>query len=169
MWAGAADDSQFATDGAVWTTVPGKVRLKYELRNIGEAPLRNVTLTDDNGTPANPNDDLLINKDAVANILEVGGSVVYSRDITVTKDTTIHATATGYYGAETAQSTVATDDAIIQVISQNTNASLKMIVTVTNTLQGQTYFGVPGPVSITVTVINNGAEPVRSIRAVLDA
>ncbi|MCX6023045.1 MAG: hypothetical protein NTZ05_15215 [Chloroflexi bacterium] len=84
VYAGAADDTRYAPNGGEWPSPSGPVRLKYEVRNLSAAAVDDITLVDDNGTPNNPNDDILVSKDIVGQGIAPGASIILHRNIVAT-------------------------------------------------------------------------------------
>ncbi len=82
-----------AADGATFTTLAGPVTYTYVVTNTGPVALENVTVTDDNGTPADPSDDFAAT--CPKTTLDPGESMTCSKTVTVTADRTNTATARG--------------------------------------------------------------------------
>jgi uncharacterized repeat protein (TIGR01451 family) len=118
-----------AADGEVFSTEPGPVTYTYKVTNTGPLPLHDVTVTDDNGTPADTSDDFEATcpKDTLA----VAESMTCTATRTVTVDTTNVAVAEGTSpeGNEVDDE----DDAIVEilvhglVIAKSNNAPLETL------------------------------------------
>ena len=89
----------------------GDVTYTYVVSNIGDEPLTNVAVTDDNGTPGDTSDDFGV--DCPKTTLDVDESMTCTADVTgTTKTTTNIATASGTAGETTVSDT---DDATVTV------------------------------------------------------
>jgi uncharacterized repeat protein (TIGR01451 family) len=82
-----------AADGEVYATEPGPVTFHYHVTNDGPLPLHDVTVTDDNGTPADPSDDFTAT--CPKTTLAAGESMDCSATHDVLVDTTNVAVARG--------------------------------------------------------------------------
>jgi uncharacterized repeat protein (TIGR01451 family) len=103
-----AEGATYTTEAFVDNTV-----YRYVVTNTGPVKLLNVTLTDDNGTPANTADDFLVCP-AVASLVP-GASFTCTATMSITADTTNIATAAGVsVGAGLPASD--TDDAVVDVV-----------------------------------------------------
>lgn len=179
LWACNPSGSLCAADGAEWTTVPGLVLLKMEIKNIGTQSIRNLLVTDDNGTPDNTSDDILVNAGNPALELGPGAVAFVQRQLVVNSDRGASgATAPFIWSVNgvcgptfdpCSPAAAASDDAIVRVVSTKTKASLRMEVTAGGSFVGQTFYTIPGSVPLILNVINDGNESVRAVQLILDA
>ena len=112
--AGKTADTQ-VLDGLTYSTesFTNNTVYKYVVTNTGPVRLLNVTLTDDNGTPANVEDDFFVCP--VVASLSPAASFTCTFTKSITADTTNVATAVGVsVGAGTEASD--TDDAIVEIV-----------------------------------------------------
>ena len=132
VWAGdAADDSVFYAR-------PGQqVSYKYEIKNIGNVELRNILVNDDNGTPNDAADDILVGVilKLMPLVNESGGLndpseavVTLTKDMVVVEDTNRKATAKGFYGAQLTKPVSCSDNAVVDVVTP----SLQLEMTVSD-------------------------------------
>lgn len=138
------------------------VRFCYAVTNTGTAPLLDVTVVDDNGTPADPTDDFtvtltgLANLDggATANDLAPGATATGSAGPFATHAGTVTNTATVSGTSKTKEVFTDTDDATWESVD------VIPTITVTKDDKGASVAAPGGNVEYTVTVGNPGTEPV---------
>jgi uncharacterized repeat protein (TIGR01451 family) len=110
-----------AADGQEFVTEPGPVTYHYAVTNTGEVDLFNVTVVDDNGTPANTADDILI---GTIDKLAVGQTVNLSKVINVTGNRTNVAVASGHTEQKPNDKVTDNDNAVVRVPNLTINKSV---------------------------------------------
>ncbi|WP_334143201.1 DUF7507 domain-containing protein, partial [Rhabdothermincola sp.] len=141
-------------DGVTLTVVAGQsVRYCYVVTNPGNAPLLNVSLVDDNGTPGSPGDDFTVtlsglsdqDGDSQADDLAAGGTATGQSALKVFNAVgTITNIATASGSSAAGQQFTDTDDAVVMVTRPAVN------VVKTAVREGQACPGVDG---VTLTVV----------------
>ncbi|MEZ5144236.1 MAG: DUF11 domain-containing protein [Acidimicrobiales bacterium] len=157
-------------DGVTLTVNEGEqVRYCYVVTNTGDAPLLNVKVVDDNGTPLNPADDFEVTlgglselgggqgKDLAAGATATGASALKSFEPGTVLNV---ATATGQ--SSTGEQLSATDTAIV------TAEDIPPTIVVTKSADPASVAEPGGSVSFPVTVKNTSFEPV-TITSLTDA
>ncbi len=108
-----------AADGTEFVTAPGPVTYHYHVTNTGPVSLKNIVVTDDNGTPADSGDDFTAT--CPKTTLAAGESMDCSATVTVNSNRTNIGTANGTSngGTEVEDS----DDAVVRVPTVNIDKS----------------------------------------------
>ncbi len=101
-----------AADGDEFVTQAGPVTFHYAVTNTGEVDLLDVTVMDDNGTPADTSDDILV---GTIDQLAVGQTVDLTANIDVPASRTNVATASGHTEQKPGDSIADTDDAVVRI------------------------------------------------------
>ncbi len=154
-----------APDGGTYTTesFPDNVTYHYVIANTGELALNNITVVDDNGTPANTADDI-----AVCTIasLAVGASTTCEVTLTVTHDTTNVAVATGHTAQKPEADVTSSDAAIVDVVGP----AIQIIKTAGTAADGAELVVEPGPDNVTYhyAVTNTGEVDLVVVHVVDD-
>ena len=152
-----------AADGGTYTTeaFADNVTYHYAVTNTGEVDLFNVTVVDDNGTPADTADDI-----AVCTIpsLPIKATVNCSVTLTVSQDTTNVAVATGHTEQQPDKDVNASDDAVVNVIGP----SIQIVKTAGTAADGAEYVTQPGLVTYHYAVTNTGEVDLVGVHVVDD-
>jgi len=155
-----------APDGGTYTTesFPDNVTYHYAIENTGELDLFNVTVVDDNGTPANTADDIDV---CTIASLAVGASTTCEVTLTVEHDTTNVAVATGHTDQKPGDNVSADDDAVVDVVG----AAIQIIKTAGDAPDGGELVVEPGTDNVTYdyAVTNTGEVDLVDVHVVDDA
>ena len=176
--AGTSDVDQ-AADGATLEVeaLPLNVTYKYVVTNSGDVRLVNVTVVDDNGTPANDADDFAASCEDGDGIgiaqpfeLAAGASVTCFAVMSVTRDTTNVVTAAGESVGE-GTPVSATDDAVVEIVGP----AVSIVKTAGASAGSQAADGAtyetevfPGNVTYSYLVTNTGTTALNAIALVDD-
>jgi len=101
-----------AADGAEFVTEPGPVSYHYSVTNTGEVDLFDVTVVDDNGTPADAADDIDV---GTIDHLAVGQTVTIDKVIDVVSSRTNVVVVSGHTEQKPNDEITDTDDAVVRV------------------------------------------------------
>jgi uncharacterized repeat protein (TIGR01451 family) len=154
-----------APDGGTYTTesFPDNVTYHYAIENTGQLDLNNITVVDDNGTPANTADDFTV---CTIPTLAAGASTTCDTTLTVTHDTTNVAVTTGHTAQKPADDVSSSDDAIVDVVG----AAIQIIKTAGDAADGAELVVEPGTANVTYhyAVTNTGEVDLVDVHVVDD-
>jgi uncharacterized repeat protein (TIGR01451 family) len=154
-----------AADGQTYVTeaFADNVTYHYSIKNTGELDLSNVTVVDDNGTPGNTADDILV---CTIPSLAVGATATCDKTLTVTQDTTNVAVATGHTAQKPDEDVSADDNAVVDVVG----AAIQIIKTAGDAADGAELVVEPGTdVTYHYAVTNTGEVDLVDVHVVDDA
>jgi uncharacterized repeat protein (TIGR01451 family) len=154
-----------APDGGTYTTesFPDNVTYHYAIENTGELDLNDITVVDDNGTPANTADDIDV---CTIASLAVGASTTCEVTLTIEHDTTNVAVATGHTDQKPGDDVSADDDAIVDIVG----AAIQIIKTAGDAPDGGELVVEPGTDNVTYdyAVTNTGEVDLVDVHVVDD-
>ena len=155
-----------APDGETFVTesFANNVAYHYSITNSGELTLSNVTVVDDNGTPANTADDFVV---CTIPTLGVGATVACQVTLTIVHDTTNVVVATGHTAQKPADDVSASDDAVVDVVG----AAIQIVKTAGDAADGAEYVTEPGTNNVTYhyLVTNTGDVDLLDVHVIDDA
>ena len=152
-----------AADGGTYVTeaFEDNVIYEYTVTNTGEVDLFDITVVDDNGTPANDSDDFTV---GTIDELGVGDSKILAAVRTVTEDTSNVAVATGHTEQQPDEDVTDDDDAIVDIVAPG----ILIVKTAGDAADGETLVTLPGDVTFTYEVTNTGEVDLFDITVVDD-
>ena len=160
-----------AADGEIFVTEAGNVTFTYEVTNTGDTFLSPIQVVDDNGTPGNAEDDILV--DFITRPLAPDESVTLVADIAVNSDRTNIATVLANPSDIQGQDLPGvddvgdSDDAVVTIV-EPVSPSIEIIKTAGDAPDGETLVTEAGNVTFTYEVTNTGDTFLTPIQVVDD-